>query len=119
MQKGCITLHVTTELQHLSFCHVATRNSDKLKFHLYLSLPKWRRLIVFALFLLIIILLPAFISLLFLSAKILSGVDLCNHWTDCSEIWGNGRYGCEVVQDGFKIQTVRLKAGPPACPKHH
>ena len=65
------------------------------------------RLIVFAPFLL---LLP-----LFLSAQILSGGDLGYHLTDCSEIWGHGRYGCEVVQQGFKM--MESKADPRACPK--
>ena len=26
--------------------------------------------------------------------------------TDCSEIWGFCKYGCEVVQEGFKIQNI-------------
>ena len=67
------------------------------------------RLIVFALFLILLLpfLLP-FLQLLFLSAQILFGQVLSNYWTDCSEIWGCGRYGCEVVQDGFKVLNVGL-----------
>ena len=34
--------------------------------------------------------------------------ELSIHWTDCSEIWGHGTYGCEVVQQGFEIQNVSL-----------
>ena len=30
-------------------------------------------------------------------------MSLSNYWMDCSEIWGYGRYGCEVVQEGFKM----------------
>ena len=72
------------------------------------------RLIAFAPFLLIIILLLPF--LLFLSTNILSGfMSLSNYWMDCSEIWGYGRYGCEVVQKGFKMSGST--AGPWVCPK--
>ena len=56
-----------------------------------------------------------FFLLLFLSAQILSRQFLSNHRTDCPEILGYGRYGCEVVQKGFKMSDS--KAGPWACPK--
>ena len=35
----------------------------------------------------------------------------------CSENWGYGRYGCEVVQGGFKIKMANSKADPRACHK--
>ena len=73
-----------------------------------LSLPnEVGRIIGFAPFLLYLLLLP-FLLRLFLSTKILSERVLSNHLTNCSEIWGYGRYGCEVVQKGFKIQNVGL-----------
>ena len=37
-------------------------------------------------------------------------MSLSNYWMDCSEIWGYGRYGCEVVQEGFKMSGST--AGP-------
>ena len=39
----------------------------------------------------------------------LSGRHLGNQWTDCSETWEHGRYGCEVVQQDFKILNVALR----------
>ena len=52
-----------------------------------------------------------------LSAQILSGRVICNHWMKCSEIWGYGRYECKVVQEGSKFKMSDFKAGPRACPK--
>ena len=42
-------------------------------------------------------------------------MSLSNYWMDCSEIWGYGRYGCEVVQEGFKMSGST--ASPWVCPK--
>ena len=52
--------------------------------------------------------------LLFLSTLISVGQVLNIHWTDYSEIWGYGRYGCEVVHNGFqdlKSRTLKLAHG--------
>ena len=72
------------------------------------------KLVVFTLFLLIIIL-P--FPLLFLSAQILSGQVLSNHWTICPEIWGYGWYGCELCKRVSKFKMSDSKASPWACPK--
>ena len=53
-------------------------------------------------FLLLILLL--LLLLQFLSIRVLS-----DHWTDSFEIYEYGRYGCEIVQQGLKIQNVGLK----------
>ena len=42
-------------------------------------------------------------------------MSLSNYWMNCSEIWGHGRNGCEVVQEGFKMSGST--AGPWVCPK--
>ena len=42
-------------------------------------------------------------------------MSLSNYWMDCSEIWGYGWNGCEVVQEGFKMSGSA--AGPWVCPK--
>ena len=73
--------------------------------------PKRDLLYLLRFFLFIIILrpfLPLLPFLLFLAAQILSRRVLSNHWMDFYKIWGCGRYGCEVVQVGFKIQNVGL-----------
>ena len=51
-----------------------------------------------------------------ISAKILSGRVLSNHWTDCSEIWGYDRYGYEVLQEDFR-GCPRGNASPPSLYK--
>ena len=65
------------------------------------------RLIVFAPFLLLLLL----IIIIIISANILSGQVLSNHWTDCLIIWGYDRYGYDVVQEDFKIQNSPILYG--------
>ena len=72
-------------------------------------------LIIFALFPLLINFIITFLPVL--SAQILCGRVLSNHWMDCSEILGHDRYGCEDIQQGFKIKNVGLYGLPTGMPK--
>ena len=85
-----------------------SRNAYIVKSH-----SEMKRLIVFTQFLLLIII----IIILFLFALILSTQVLSNHWTDCTEMQGYGRFGCEVVQQGFQNSNVELKGKPTGVPK--
>ena len=51
------------------------------------------------------------------SGPLVSGCVLHNQWMDCFQIWRYGRYGCEVVQEGFKIQNVGLLGCPTGMNK--
>ena len=98
-------------------CYPLKQIMDNPIINIYLSLPnKVGRHIVFAPFLPLILLLFFFIFFHFFSFRPnFVGQVFSNHWTDCSEISGYGRYGCEVVQQGFKMSDS--KDGQRACPK--